>query len=99
MSVIWAKVKTYWTALVAAVLGVLVIAVNVLLKRNRKLRQQRDTANANLDHAKEVIKDDLEINEQVDERLAEAAREISAGSAPSELTDPNDNWLHKARKD
>lgn len=95
MSIIWAKVKTYWTALVGAVLGVLVIAVNVLLKRNRTLRQQRDAADAGLEHARDVIEDDLEINEQVDERLAEAAREISSGSAPSELLNPNDNWMHK----
>ena len=98
MKFLWTKLKLYWAAFVAAALGVLLLAVNVLAKNNAKLRRQRDTANAGLDHARDVIEDDLEIEEQADRRLADAANEIAQGSAPSELTNPNDNWLHKNNK-
>ena len=98
MSFILTKLKTYWTAFVAAALGVLAIAVTVLSKSNAKLRRQRDTANAGLDHAREVIEEDIEVEEQVDKRLADAANEIANGSAPGELTDPNADWLHKNNK-
>jgi len=98
VSFILTKLKTYGTALVAALLGVLSIAVTVLAKSNSRLRRQKDTANAGLDHAREVIEEDIEVDEQVDKRLADAANEIASGSAPSELTDPNKSWLHKNRK-
>jgi hypothetical protein len=87
------KLKTYWTAIVAVAFSALAVAVKLLSVRNRKLRQQRDQAAEGLDHAREVIENDIEVREQVDTRLAEAAQEIAAGSAPSELTNPNDDWL------
>jgi hypothetical protein len=85
MSAILTRLKTYWTAFVAAVLGVLVIAVTYLTKRNRTLSRQRDEARQHADDAIDVIRHDQEVDIYEDTHLADVARGES-----DELTNPND---------
>ena len=87
-----ATLKLYWRAAVGAVLGALGIAVSVLAKRNRTLKDERDDAREHADHAVEVITRDNEIEEQADAKLAEAVRALNDGELPEELLDPNRGW-------
>jgi len=85
--------KTYATAIVATVIGVLLVAVRVLTSQNSKLRRRVETSQAHVRHAKNVLNKDKEVDEQADVHLAEVAHEIEEGKHPSELTDANADWL------
>ena len=89
---IFTKLKLYWHAVVGAVLGVLSIAVTVLAKRNKTLKEQRDDAREHADHAVEVIIQDEEISADADARIASALRDLNDGELPEELLDPNRGW-------
>jgi hypothetical protein len=94
MKTLLRTMKTYGTAIVGAVISVLLIVVRVLTKKNSRLRRQAETAEARVSHAQAVMKADKEIEEQADVHLAEVAKEIEDGKPPGELTNPNDGWLH-----
>lgn len=84
------KVKSFGLAIAAGVLGVLLIAVRVLLSQNSRLRRKAETADARIKHAKAVMKEDKEVEEQVDTHLAEVAREIEENGHTDKLSNPNE---------
>jgi len=85
------KIKTYAIIAGSALLGVLLIAVKFLAGQNTRLRVENKIAKAKEKHVKKVMKADNEIEEQADERLVDAVKEISEGGTSDELSDP-DNW-------
>jgi len=87
---ILSKLKTYLIVAAGAVGGALVIALNILLRRNEELRDENRQATATRDHALDVLEKDTDINEQEDARLADALRELNDEGHSSELEDPND---------
>ena len=86
-------IKTYATAIVAGVIGVLLVAVRVLTGRNRRLKKKNERMEAQRKHTKLILEQDIVIDEQTDIHLSEVAREVESGNHPSELTQPNDPWL------
>lgn len=88
------KLKTWLIAAAGAVISVLVIVLNVLISRNKSLKDKLKTSTATAKKARDVIEADLAINEQEDVRLKESKDEIDEGKPPKELTDPNDwEWV------
>ena len=86
---ILSKLKTYGLAVAGAVLGVLLIVVKVLTKRNSRLTRKLDTVQARVKHQAAVITADKEADEQEDVRLVEAKNEIKETGGSSDFRDPN----------
>ena len=84
--------KTYAIVAASAVLSVLLIAVRVLLTKNAKLKVDKKMAVAKEKRTKEVMKHDIEVDEQIDNHLAEVTKEIEDEKNPDELLNPNDHW-------
>ena len=84
--------KTYAIVAASAVLSVLLIAVRILLTKNAKLKVDAKIAVEKEKRTKEVMRQDILIDEQVDKHLAEVTKEIEDGKQPDELLNPNDHW-------
>ena len=83
--------KTYAIVAASAVLSVLLIVTRVLLTKNAKLKVDKKIAVAKEKRTKAVMKHDIEVDEQIDDHLAEVTKEIEDEKHPSELLDPNAN--------
>jgi hypothetical protein len=88
----WNTAKTYLYAAVAAVLGVLSLAVTILTKRNRTLKDQRDDAREHADHAVNIIQHDIRVEELADQAERELQEQLENEEPPEELIDPNKDW-------
>ena len=85
----FSQIKVYAYAFVGVLLAGLGVAVKVLTARNSNLSRKVKTGEARIQHAKALILSDKAADEQEDVHLAEVAKEVEEGKAPSELKNPN----------
>ena len=81
--------KTYGIAIAGGLVFVLLAVLRVVTKQNSKLRVKAETAQARVDHAKTVLKEDKAADEQADVRLVDAKNEIKNTGGSSTFRDPN----------
>ena len=75
-------------------LGLLAVAAGARWRyveaKNDELKAEARVKDARIDHHLKVMEADKEIEEQADDRLVDAVKEISEDGAADELSDPND---------
>lgn len=76
----------------AFVLGVMLAVIRVLTKRNSKLRQRVENAEAKAIRAVVIAKKDDEIEEQTDSHRADLIKELEDNNDSSGFRDPNQLW-------
>jgi hypothetical protein len=84
------KAKLYVAA--AGVLGVLLMAVRILLARNSKLKSRVENAEAKVNHAREVAKQDIQIDQQTDSHRAELINELEDTGDSTGFRTPDKLW-------
>lgn len=87
-----AWLKTYAAVIVTAALGVLATAATGYRSAYKAQKKKTKQAKANEKHTKEVLEQDIAINEQEDVRLKDAKDEISTNHHSTELSSP-DHWV------
>jgi hypothetical protein len=84
------KAKLYAGAVV--VLGVLLATVKILLKRNSRLSQRVENAEARVNRARVVAKQDTQIDQSIASHRAELINEIETSGDSSGFRDPDSLW-------
>ena len=87
---ILSKIKLYLYSAIGALVAGLLIAVKFLAGRNAKLKAKNKIAEAEAEHAKEVLEADIDAEIEGDIRLAQAVQELNDTGHTDELSDPNE---------
>ena len=85
------KVKSYALLILSVLAGLLAFLLKMSSSRSKRLKTQSEHYKAQAEKAKEVVKKDIEISTDADERTKKAAEEIEREGHTDELSDPN-NW-------
>ena len=92
ISKFFSGIKVYLYSAIGLLVTALLARNKYLAYRNKGLKKEAKTAQAQSKHMKAVITADVEADEQADAHLAEVAKEVEDGKHPKELTDPNSDW-------
>lgn len=87
---IWGRIKTYGLLILSALAAVLAFLLKIFASRGKRLKIEAETYKAKAHHAKSVMKKDVEIDREYDERTEKLAEEIERKKTSSELSNPND---------
>ena len=89
---IFSKLKLYLFAGVGVVLTVLLATVKILAKKNSRLSRRVETAEARVNHARVVAKQDIQIDQQTDSHRADLINELEDTDDSTTFRDPNKLW-------
>ena len=84
------KAKLYAGAVV--VLGVLLATVKILAKKNSRLERRVETAEARVNHARVVAKQDIQIDQQTDSHRADLINELETDNDSTAFRNPDKLW-------
>ena len=82
----FSTIKSYLWGGVAALIGLLLVAVKFLSAKNSRLEREVDTARANIKRRQVIAEADIEI-EKTERKIREKLRDN-----PSNTVDPNSMW-------
>ena len=86
---IWTTIKRYWVGAFGLLLTFGSSLLTWLLLRSKQNRKNAKEAKAELEHAKNVMNRDIEIEREHDVRTEEIAKELKDKKSTDELSDPN----------
>jgi predicted Holliday junction resolvase-like endonuclease len=87
---IFSKIKVYLYTGLGLLVSALLVAVKILTGQNSRLRREVETADARIRHTNAVMKNDIEVDRELDRRSKELTEEIEEKKKSSELENPND---------
>ena len=87
---IWMTIRKYWSLVYGLLMSVGGSLLTWLLLNSRKNRKNAKEAKARLEHARNVMNQDREIEREHDVRTEEIAKDLKDKKSTDELSDPND---------
>ena len=82
--------KTYGLLILSGLVSVLALALKISGARSKRLEKANDSLKAQVDHQKDVMVKDKEIELEHDVRTEELRNEIKKNGTSSQLSNPND---------
>ena len=83
------KLKTYALLISSGLVTVLAFLLKIVGARSKRLSRQNEKLKANVQHQREVMQKDKEVELEHDVRTEELADEVEKNGTSSELSDPN----------
>ena len=84
------RLKTYLLLILSGLLTVAAFLLKLSGSRSRRLKRQAENAKARARHAEDVMRNDIEVDLEYDQRTKELKDEVEKRRTSSELSDPND---------
>jgi len=85
------NLKTKLIAIGSAIIAGLLLAVKFLVSRNKSLKKQVESVEADLDFRRETDTIDAEIEQEFSHRATEAQKDLESDEIPDHLASPSNN--------
>ena len=89
---IWMQIKAYSKLILSALLFIGGFLLSFFVSRSRQNRKEKQRLKAQYEHVKKVMKKDVEIELEFDERTKKLKEDVEKNGTSDELNDPNKGW-------